>query len=145
MEHCYAETLADLRKKKCQIDSAIAALESIAGWHEETTDQKPVDVPEQTSQKSLKAAIIDVLREHGTPMAPRAIVEALGGAGYTIGGEDKYRNIGARLNRAKNSGELVNPERGMWGLPEWETTDSSVTAPRDALTLSAPPASSGHV
>ena len=145
MEHCYAETLADLRKKRRQIDSAIAALESIAGWREETLEQNPVNAPEQTSRKSLKAAIIDVLREHGNPMAPREIIEALEGAGYAIGGRDKARNVGARLNRAKKSGELVNPERGMWGLPEWETTDSSGFAPRDALPLSAPPASSGHV
>ena len=145
MEHCYAATLADLRKKKRQIDSAIAALESISGWHEETTAQKPTHAPEQTSQKPLKAAIIDVLRKHGTPMAPRAIIEALESAGYTIGGTDKYRNLGARLNRAKNSGELVNPERGMWGLPEWKTTDSSGFAPRDALPLSVPPASSDRV
>ena len=121
MNGLYAETLADLHARKRDIDKAIASLEAIRRW---ATPQQPAAVspPEGTvQQKSLMEAVVEVLRQQGDLMSPSDIVTALDDSGFEIGGADKHRNVGATLNRGKNSGVFTNPERAKWGLAEWST------------------------
>lgn len=121
MDGLYAETLADLHARKRDIDKAIASLEAIRRW---ATPQQPAAVSPlegATQQKSLMEAVIEVLRQQGDLMSPADIVTALDDSGFEIGGTDKHRNVGATLNRGKNSGAFTNPERAKWGMAEWDT------------------------
>ena len=144
MDDCYTKTLADLHAKKREIDQAIASLETIRRWGAPAPAAlAPPKEPEgAVEQKSLMDAIIDVLQECGSIMSPAEIVTELEDSGFEIRGLDKHRNVGATLNRGKNSGVLVNPERGQWGLAEWGLTAASEPEQRAGLPLSAPPASS---
>ena len=121
MNGLYAETLADLHARKRDIDKAIASLEAIRRWaapQKPTTDSPP---KRAVQQKSLMEAVVEVLRQQGDMMSPADIVSALDDSGFEIGGTDKHRNIGATLNRGKNSGVFTNPERAKWGLVESDT------------------------
>ena len=121
MNDLYAETLADLHARKRAIDNAIEGLEAIRRWavpQQPTTNSPPLG---EVQQKSLMKAVVEVLRGQGDMMSPADIVSALDDSGFEIGGADKHRNVGATLNRGKNSGVFTNPERAKWGLAEWDT------------------------
>ena len=114
----YAETLVDLYARKHAIEKAIESLEAIHGW---LSAPKPTEgslAEAMGSQQSMMQAIVKVLRQHGGLMSPSDIIAALDESGFEIGGNDKHRNVGATLNRGKNTGVFINPERGQWGLAE---------------------------
>ena len=143
------DTLSELREKRGNLDKAIKAIEAVVA------DMQPPNEPALHEGPTIKeilsttpssaSAITNVLETRGKPLSPSEIVAGLGEMGYRIGGENKLRSVNASLARGKANGIFTNPERGQWGLAEWETTDEP-TAPeqRAVLPLSAPLASSGQ-
>lgn len=142
MSDFYAETLADLHAKKRDIDRAIKSLERICSWQAPPENEAASE--ETVRQKPLLDVVIEVLRNHGEIMSPAEIVQTLEASGFEIPGLDKYRNIGAVLNRGKKSGLLINRERAQWGLAEWDSTDASELEQRAGPPLSALLGSSDH-
>ena len=138
MNDLYAETLADLHARKRAIDKAIESLEAIRRWA--VPQQQPTDSPPQgeVQQKSLMKAVVEVLQQQGDMMSPADIVSALDNSGFEIGGNDKHRNLGATLNRGKNSGVFTNPERAKWGLAEWDTASPAHPEPPREIPVMKP-------
>ena len=88
----------------------------------------------ETWQGTLLDAIIKVLRDKNDFMSAAEIVAALDKSGYEISGTDRHRHVSARLSAAKKQGDVVNPEQGQWGLPDWENR-SSKPSPQAAPSL----------
>lgn len=149
-EH-YQEVIADLERRRDQLSEMIANLRSLAGEGGATGGaEKPrEDGSAPARDQRLKSdnpflgmKIIDaakiVLAENRKPMAPADITQGLEDGGLMTKGSNVVASILSR--RQRDVGDVVSPQRGLWGLKEWypgrsfgkkqsETKSEEVTEP----------------
>ena len=121
----YKDVLADLEAKKAHIQSMIDHTKTLLGM----SVSKSVPSGQHTALEpsltlrmdtffsmSVKQAFIAYLRmSNKTPRSTQEIFDAL-----TQGGlKASYATVTSQLSRAKTANDVVSPNRGMWGLPEW--------------------------
>lgn len=122
----YKDVLADLEAKKAHIQSMIEHTKMLLGMSVSKVAGVPGQhmVPEPAPtlrmdtffSMSVKQAFITYLRmSNKTPRSTQEIFDAL-----TQGGlKASYATVTSQLSRAKTANDVVSPNRGMWGLPEW--------------------------
>lgn len=126
----YAAVIADLEVKRDELDRMIKNLRQMGGL---STAQKEVLSTEAKSENEVAAIGGDnpllgmkvhdgvkvILANKRKPMSPAELVEALEAGGIILTG-NKTNSVGSILNRRqKQVGDIVSPQRGMWGLKEW--------------------------
>ena len=134
--NAYAMVIADLKRRRAEIDSVIANLEAVAAASGEPSPSGEADhstLPARTSAEheppagnnpylgvSIPQATIAVLRAKRTVLRPAEIVEALEEGGLRLAGKNNANTVNSVLHRRQAQvGDVVNPKRGHWGLKEW--------------------------
>jgi len=103
-----------------EIDKQADALRtSLAFFSEAIKESAENDVP----AKTLRNAMVEILRETGHAMHYSSLAEALEGRGIQINGRDKAKNVGAHLSIDTR---FHNVGKGMWALASWP---ASIAAP----------------
>jgi len=127
-KNAYAVVIADLERKRAEIDAMIAHLKSMAGLNSGSNSDGPAQLnssDEETSSstknpllgmKVVEAAKV-VLRENRAPMSPADITTALEKGGLPVSSSKTVASVLHR--RSKDVGDIVSPKRGAWGLKEW--------------------------
>ncbi|MCK0148553.1 winged helix-turn-helix domain-containing protein [Marivita sp. S6314] len=163
----YLAVIADLEAKRDELNRTIENLRQMAGIsasvvkqeteRQQTEDQAPIidgDNP-FLGMKVYDAAKV-ILANKRKPMSPSDLVDAMEAGGLLLTG-NKTNSVGSILNRRqKQVGDIVSPQRGMWGLKEWypgrsfakkqdeknESTETSAPEQHASPTLIFPQASS---
>lgn len=123
----YAAVIADLKRKREKIDLAIKALEELGGTMAPTEGDEIVRGAEENEShegrflgKSIPEATKLLLQSSKKPLTNAEIVEALEKGGLILSSGNKPNTVGSVLNRrARQTGDIVSPKRGQWGLKEW--------------------------
>lgn len=124
----YDTVLADLKAKRDQIDSAIAAIEAIrAGSAAPSLPGTPpgvvniaIDGPGAFLGMSITDAAKKLLAAKRQPLKNPEIVAGFKAGGFTLGSKDPVNTVGAVLTRrSQEVGDIVKVGRGTWGLKEW--------------------------
>jgi hypothetical protein len=128
----YAAVIADLKRRRDEIDAMIAQLEAIAGGGAVTTStpsgsaDRPAkaETGERSHSDFLGMSIADaakiLLGKRRKPLSPFDIVAGLEAGGLILSSGNKSNVVGSVLNRRqKQVGDIVSPKRGMWALKEW--------------------------
>lgn len=146
----YAVVLADLRAKRDQIDSAIAALERLRGGNVGSHAGDPAvsaSGPVAPSGGVLDAgaflgmtipdAAVSALRSKRRTMGNAEMVKVLREGGLVMNSADPINTVGSVLTRRFDKvGDIVRVDRGVWGLKEWYPNRTFKTAKQ--ATASAP-------
>lgn len=134
-ESPYAPALADLRKKRAEIDNTIKVLEAMSGLRLE-------DVIAETAAESgqealateptgkldegafLGMSIVDAAKKllgmRKRQMGNPEIAKELAAGGLVMNSADPVNTVGSVLTRRFNNvGDVVKVARGTWGLKEW--------------------------
>ena len=117
----YAAVIADLERKRTEIDKLIESLKSFSGNVHGVTQSAPAARAdgEFTHMPMADAAKV-VLGRTGKPLGNAEILEALEAGGLVSQSENKLNTLGSALNRRANDvGDIVRVGRGTWGLPDW--------------------------
>ena len=109
-QSAYLEVIADLKRRRDQIDQLISTIGALVG--EELEVQSDADMPLR-GMKVLDAAKA-VLRENGQPMSPAAITERIQAEGCEVSSANTVASILHRY--AKDNDDVFSPERGLWGI-----------------------------
>jgi hypothetical protein len=131
-QDAYAAVIADLKRRRDEIDAMIAQLEAMATGAPSSLIEpsggtgrsvKP-HATERTHNDFLGMSIVDaskiLLGKRRTPMSPAEIVAGLEAGGLILSAENKANVVGSVLNRRqKKVGDVVSPRRGKWALKEW--------------------------
>jgi len=129
----YTNVLADLKARRVQLDTAIAAIEQLAGVPLSGTASATASGTasltvgeEQVKDDSFFGlSIPDAARKflgmRKRPASTPDIADALKRGGLTTLKPETFANtVGSVLNRiGKNEGSIVKVGRGKWGLAEW--------------------------
>jgi hypothetical protein len=122
----YTAVIADLKRKREQIDAAIKALEALEGLGGavgEASGAGEETPPPQDGAflgMSIPKATVALLKAKKKPLTNNEIVEALEKGGLYLSSENKQNTVGSVLNRrSRTAGDIVSPKRGQWGLKEW--------------------------
>lgn len=128
-EH-YQEVIADLERRRDQLNEMIANLRSLAGEGSAANgagkprdgDSAPArDERPKGDNPFLGMKIVDavkiILAEKHKPMAPAEITQALEDGGLMTKGSNVVASVLSR--RQRDVGDVVSPQRGLWGLKEW--------------------------
>lgn len=125
-ENPYETVLADLKAKRDQLDSAIAAIESVIaqGGPAINPGVQPGRDVEIRPDAFFGASILDATKKYlGMARSPRTtqqITEALLSGGMRSDSDNFANSVGSVLNRVDRlGGSIVKVGRGMWGLAEW--------------------------
>ncbi|ANY20325.1 hypothetical protein A6F68_01815 [Tsuneonella dongtanensis] len=123
----YAVVLADLRRQRDEIETAIAAIERLTGV-KAGVSAAPTKAPaERTAPAggsllgmSIADAARKVLEAKRNKASTAEIVSALEAGGVELTSADKNNTVGSiLLRRFYNVGDIVRVNRGVWGLQEW--------------------------
>lgn len=143
----YGSVLADLKAKRDQLNTAIAAIEQLQGLAPSVAVVGVGGVGSQVEdalrddsffQMSIPDAARKFLAMKKKPMSTPEIANALKAGGVTTLKPDSFANtVGSVLNRSdKNDAGIVKVGRGKWGLAEWypgrkrkKNTDAEEEAP----------------
>lgn len=131
--NAYATVIADLKRKRKEIDEMIARLEAFqsgapvkAGPAQSEDDtggnaaQPGGDTDNPYLGMSIPEAAKALLGKQRKMMRTADIVERLEAGGLVLSGSNKTNTVGSILNRRqKQVGDVVSPKRGCWGLKEW--------------------------
>ena len=139
--NAYALVIADLKRRRAEIDIMIGNLEALAGTGGEPSSPANADValPEREGAKiespagtnpylgmSIPQATIAVLREQRETLRAGDIVKALEAGGLILTGKNNANTVNSVLRRRQAQvGDVVSPKRGHWGLKEWYPGESS--------------------
>ena len=129
----YDQVIADLKRKRAEIDAMIASLAAMAGGQNASPNDDINDPPasEETQSPpepgnnpylgmSIGDATVELLRRTRGPMSPTNIARGLEAGGLLLSGSNKAGNVTTTLTRRqKGLGDVVRPERGKWGLKKW--------------------------
>ena len=127
----YALVLADLRKRRDEIDNAIRVLLRVSGEtptvEGELAQQVGADVPPPPLQDegaylgmSIPDAAKKLLQSRRTKMGNAEIAAALQAGGLILRSAEPSNTVGSVLTRRFNMvGDIVRAGRGQWGLKEW--------------------------
>ena len=128
----YAAALADLRKKRAEIDNTIKVLEAMSGL-------KLADIPSDPSLEgeaapaagvevdagaflgmSIADAAMKLLGMRKRQMGNVEIAKEIVAGGLVMNSKDPVNTVGSVLTRRFNQvGDVVRVGRGTWGLKEW--------------------------
>lgn len=127
----YSIVLADLRAKRAQIDSAIAAIEALSGVNPPSNQSVAGDqngtkgtqiVPGMFHGMSIAEAVRQLLTMRKKPMGTGEITTALQEGGVVFSTDTPGNTVGSVLHResSKASGvTIISVGRGTWALPAW--------------------------
>ena len=125
----YEAVLADLRAKRTQIDSAIAAIEALrSGGPAPGTPAPGAQAQEATAAEApgaylgmtIAEAAKKLLAFRRQPLRNPDIAAALQAGGLAMSSADPVNTIGSVLTRRfYDQGDIVKVGRGTWGLKEW--------------------------
>jgi hypothetical protein len=127
----YETALAELRKKRDQIDSLIAGIENIraggasafAGATAQASNgasNVPAEGPGAYLGMTIPEAAKKLLANRRQHMRNPDIAAALKAGGLALASADPVNTIGSVLTRRANEvGDIVKVGRGTWGLKEW--------------------------
>lgn len=123
----YETVLADLKAKRGQLDTAIAAIEAVrSGVATATPPAAPAEAPDNVDGPGayLGMSIVDATKKllsiRRKAMRNPDIWAALKAGGLVLNSGDPVNTVGAVLTRRANEvGDLVKVDRGTWGLKEW--------------------------
>ena len=133
--NAYAVVIADLKRRRAEIDGLIANLEAVAAPGGEASPSGEADStpPVRTGAEheppagnnpylgmSIPQATIAVLKVKRTTLRPAEIVNALEDGGLILSGNNNANTVNSVLHRRQRQvGDVVSPKRGHWGLKEW--------------------------
>jgi len=131
--NAYAEVIADLKKRRNELDATIRNLEKLAGiapTHQiSASDDLDVTIHGAVENHaddnpflgmSIGKAACEVLAAKRDLMSPAEITAAIQDGGVVLSGENPGNTVASVLHRrAKKVGDVVSPKRGRWGLKEW--------------------------
>lgn len=123
----YEAVLADLKARRDQLNSAIAAIELISG---SGAISSSVQVPGQSGAAKIEPdsffglTIVDAAKKYlgmmKRPQGTQGITDALKDGGYLFTSEQPVQTVASVLARSDSKGgDIVRVGKGMWGLPEW--------------------------
>ena len=133
--NAYAVVIADLKRRRAEIDSLIANLEAVAAPGGEASPSGEADStpPARTGAEheppagnnpylgmSISEATVAALKARREMLRPAEIVMALEEGGLILSGHNNANTVNSVLHRRqKQVGDVVSPKRGHWGLKEW--------------------------
>ena len=133
--NAYAVVIADLKRRRAEIDSMIANLEGleVAGGDpspfadagatppaREGAGQEPPAGNNSYLGMRIPQATIALLTAKRTALRPAEIVKALEEGGLILTGKNNANTVNSVLHRRQAQvGDVVSPKRGHWGLKEW--------------------------
>lgn len=134
--NAYAVVIADLKRRRAEIDSLIANLEAVAaagGEPSPSGNAADSTTPAHSDSEyeppagnnpylgmSIPQATIAVLKAKRTALRPAEIVKALEDGGLILTGKNNTNTVNSVLHRRQTQvGDVVSPKRGHWGLKEW--------------------------
>lgn len=122
----YAIVLADLLRRRDELDAAIRAIEQVRGAKSADASElsrngaQSVDETGAYLGLSIAEAVKKLLTYRRRPMGTAEIVEALRVANYPMTAAEPSNVIGSVLSRRFDTvGDVVRIARGQWGLVEW--------------------------
>ncbi|WP_324829097.1 winged helix-turn-helix domain-containing protein [Qipengyuania zhejiangensis] len=134
----YAAALADLRRKRAEIDNTIKVLEAMSGLNladvsaassdSGLPDATPVDVAAD-GEPFLGMSIVDAAKKllvaRNRKMGNKEIAKELAAGGLVMKSADPVNTVGSVMTRRFNQvGDVVRVGRGTWGLKEWYPNQS---------------------
>ena len=129
--NAYAAVIADLKKRRDDLDAMIRNLEALSGGGPASVASADPIGPQQpevgvgaNGSPYLGMSIVDaakaVLQKQRSMMTPADITDAIQAGGVMLSGDNPGNTVGSVLNRrSKKVGDIVSPKRGYWGLKEW--------------------------
>ena len=127
----YAAVIADLEAKRDELDRSISMLRQMSGISGGAVAVTPASTDPEAAPTPIVAgdnpflgmkvhdAVKAILANKRKPMSPSDLVEEMESGGLLLTG-NKTNSVGSILNRRqKQVGDIVSPQRGMWGLKEW--------------------------
>lgn len=129
--NAYSAVIADLKKRRDELDAMIAKLETLAsggstsvvrlaGSKEDDAGGRMGDGGNPYLGKSIINAAKDVLQKKRAMMTPAEITKAIQGGGLVLSGDNPGNTVASVLHRrSKKHGDVVSPKRGYWGLKDW--------------------------
>lgn len=129
--NAYSAVIADLKKRRDELDAMITKLEALAsGGAVNSGDTSYENKGDDNSQLSrgdnpyLGMSIIDaakdVLQSKRKMMSPAEITNEIQRGGLVLSGDNPGNTVASVLNRRqKKHGDVVSPKRGYWGLKDW--------------------------
>lgn len=131
--NAYDLVISDLKRQRAEIDSMIAKLEAMAGGQVISPADAPDPVPAEGDLPagaeaehnpylgmSVADATVALLKKTRRAMSAVEIVQHLEAGGLLLSGSNKSGTVSTLLvRRYKRVGDLVRPQRGLWGLKEW--------------------------
>ena len=126
----YSAVLADLQRRRDEIDGAIQAIQIVRGASATftpgpvavVTDSAPMSLNEsgQFLGMSISEAAKKFLSAKRRTMNSADLATALQSGGLALTSNDPANTIGSVLTRRFNTvGDIVRVSRGQWGLREW--------------------------
>lgn len=133
----YAAVLADLRKRRAQLDAAIQAIETVIGTPGGAARAPAPKAPPSDKQSAAQCfvglSVIDAAKKHlqrtGHSLRTTQILSALQDGGVALTGKSPINSLGAVLNSNLRKGAgLVRERRGVWALAAWQATQPEATS-----------------
>jgi hypothetical protein len=121
----YAAVLADLLRRREEIENAIKVIESVrgvgtAGTAPSAAEQSDVNQHGRYLGMSIAEAAKLLLKSRRRTMTSAEIVEGLVAGGLALTSAEPANVIGSILTRRfYGPGDVVRVSRGQWGLKEW--------------------------
>lgn len=147
----YAAALADLRRKRAEIDNTIKVLEAMSGLSladisigEMGSDQPDTAQADNVAEGEpfLGMSIVDaakkLLAARNRKMGNKEIAKELAAGGLVMKSADPVNTVGSVMTRRFNQvGDVVRVGRGTWGLKEWYPNQSFKPSGKSAATAEA--------
>ena len=122
----YTAVLADLRRRRNELEDAIRVLEAVRGSSQPLTTEKsqaPAPALEHRGQfagMSIGDASRQVLAQQRKTLQSAQIAHLLASGGLSMTSADPANVVSSVLARRFQSvGDIVKVSRGVWGLAEW--------------------------
>lgn len=126
----YSNVLADLKRRRQELDGAIAAIQRILGQttsagHGEEHDTRPAAPAGQIRSDeffglSVPAAIRKYLEIMKRPRTAAEIVKGIQDGGFITQAKNFYASVSTSLRRLDGRGVVVQlPDTKQWGLAAW--------------------------
>lgn len=125
----YQAVLDDLLARRKELDSAIAAIERIAGL-ESSGDGASVRIGARGVEQAIRSdeffgmSVPDAIKKYldirKRPQSPSEITKGLKDGGFVTRAKDFSLSVATTLRRLKKRGEVVHlSEKRQWGLAAW--------------------------
>jgi hypothetical protein len=124
----YAAVIADLERKRAEIDNLIESLKAFGGGEISAKPESVSTLQRAHSNEFANMSMADaaklVIERAGRPLGNAEILEGLEAGGLISRSENKLNTLGSVLNRrAHEERDIVRVGRGMWSTYEIEAKD----------------------